>query len=186
MGSATKSCSSRYGIGELNYTVICSPLVSSPPSKKRSSVPVVACRSKAAVAAFPAAMPIIHARQLAPLVRGGISGPLHSTDRPLSRLGDGRRNRSQVRALDRRDVHEATETLEQEHRVIEQVASACGVCAEVLRRGAQVPADVLESIVDFFRQYGNRCSPAGGRSTSLSTARKGCSNRGLPDRSDQL
>ena len=50
----------------------------------------------------------------------------------------------------------ATETLEQEHRVIEQVASACGVCAEVLRRGAQVPADVLESIVDFFRQYGDR------------------------------
>lgn len=33
----------------------------------------------------------------------------------------------------------ATETLEQEHRVIERVASACGVCAGVLRRGARVP-----------------------------------------------
>lgn len=50
----------------------------------------------------------------------------------------------------------ATETLEHEHRVIEQVASACGVCAEVLRGGAKVPTDVLESIVDFFRQYGDR------------------------------
>ena len=50
----------------------------------------------------------------------------------------------------------ATETLEHEHRVIEQVASACGVCAEVLRGGTKVPADVLESIVDFFRQYGDR------------------------------
>ena len=50
----------------------------------------------------------------------------------------------------------AIETLEREHRVIEQVASACGVCAEVLRRGAQVPIDVLESIVDFFHQYGDR------------------------------
>lgn len=50
----------------------------------------------------------------------------------------------------------ATEKLEREHRVIEQVASACGVCSEVLRRGAKVPSDVLESIVDFFRQYGDR------------------------------
>lgn len=51
---------------------------------------------------------------------------------------------------------EAIETLEREHRVIEQVASACGVCAEVLRRGAQVPIDVLKSIVDFFQEYGDR------------------------------
>lgn len=50
----------------------------------------------------------------------------------------------------------ATETLEHEHRVIEQVASACGVCAEVLRGGTKVSADVLESIVNFFRQYGDR------------------------------
>ena len=50
----------------------------------------------------------------------------------------------------------ATETLEHEHRVIEEVASACGVCAEVLRGGTKVPIDVLESIVDFFRKYGNR------------------------------
>lgn len=49
-----------------------------------------------------------------------------------------------------------TETLEREHRVIEQVASACGICAEVIRGGTRVPADVLESIVDFFRQYGDR------------------------------
>lgn len=50
----------------------------------------------------------------------------------------------------------ATETLEREHHVIEQVASACGVCAEVLQGGAKAPAGVLESIVDFFRQYGDR------------------------------
>ena len=50
----------------------------------------------------------------------------------------------------------ATEALEHEHRVIEQVASACGVCAEALRSGTKIPADVLESIVDFFRQYGDR------------------------------
>jgi hemerythrin-like domain-containing protein len=50
----------------------------------------------------------------------------------------------------------ATETLEHEHRVIEEVASACGVCAEVLRGGTKVPIDVLESIVDFFRKYGDR------------------------------
>lgn len=50
----------------------------------------------------------------------------------------------------------ATETLEHEHRVIEQVASACGDCADVLRGGTKLPADVLESIVDFFRQYGDR------------------------------
>lgn len=49
----------------------------------------------------------------------------------------------------------ATEVLEHDHRVIEQVASSCGVCAEVLRGGAKVPTDVLESIVDFFRQYGD-------------------------------
>lgn len=50
----------------------------------------------------------------------------------------------------------AIEILEQEHRVIEQVAGACGVCVEVLRRGAQVPVDVLDSIVNFFQQYGDR------------------------------
>lgn len=50
----------------------------------------------------------------------------------------------------------ATEILEQEHRIIEQVASACGVCAEVLRGGGSVPPDALESIVDFFRQYGDQ------------------------------
>lgn len=49
----------------------------------------------------------------------------------------------------------ATEVLEREHRVIEQVASACGICAEVLQGGAKIPFDVLESIVEFFRQYGD-------------------------------
>lgn len=49
----------------------------------------------------------------------------------------------------------ATETLEQGHRIIEQVASACGVSAEVLRSGSKVPTDVLESFVEFFRQYGD-------------------------------
>ncbi len=79
----------------------------------------------------------------------------------------------------------ATETLEREHRVIEQVASACGVCAEVLRRGAQVPTEVLESIVDFFRQYGDRYHRQA-EEALLSAARKGRAGWGLPDRSDQL
>ena len=50
----------------------------------------------------------------------------------------------------------AIEALERDHRVIEQVASACGLCAEALRGGAKVPTDVLESIVDFFHEYGDR------------------------------
>jgi hemerythrin-like domain-containing protein len=48
-----------------------------------------------------------------------------------------------------------TEILEHEHRVIQQVASSCGVCAEALRSGTKVPTDVLESIVDFFGKYGD-------------------------------
>jgi hemerythrin-like domain-containing protein len=50
----------------------------------------------------------------------------------------------------------ATEILEREHRVIERVAGACGTCAEVLRKGAKVPADILESIVEFLRVYGDQ------------------------------
>jgi hemerythrin-like domain-containing protein len=49
----------------------------------------------------------------------------------------------------------ATEILGHEHRVIQQVASSCGVCAEALRSGTKVPTDVLESIVDFFEKYGD-------------------------------
>jgi hemerythrin-like domain-containing protein len=49
----------------------------------------------------------------------------------------------------------ATEILEHEHRVIQQVASGCAVCAEALRSGTKVPTDVLESIVDFFGKYGD-------------------------------
>lgn len=48
-----------------------------------------------------------------------------------------------------------TEILEHEHRVIQQVASSCGVCAEAMRSGTKVPTDVLESIVDFFGKYGD-------------------------------
>jgi hemerythrin-like domain-containing protein len=48
-----------------------------------------------------------------------------------------------------------TEILEHEHRVIQQVASSCGVCAEAMRSGTKVPTDVLESIVDFFEKYGD-------------------------------
>jgi hemerythrin-like domain-containing protein len=49
----------------------------------------------------------------------------------------------------------ATEILGHENRVIQQVASSCGVCAEALRSGTKVPTDVLESIVDFFEKYGD-------------------------------
>ena len=49
----------------------------------------------------------------------------------------------------------ATEILGHEHRVIQQVASSCGVCAEALRSGTKVPTDVLETIVDFFEKYGD-------------------------------
>ena len=50
----------------------------------------------------------------------------------------------------------ATEVLEQENRVIEQVASACAACADVLEQGVRVPFDVLNSLVDFFRKYEDR------------------------------
>ena len=50
----------------------------------------------------------------------------------------------------------ATEILEREHRVIERVAAACGTCAEVLEKGAKVPANVLQSIVEFLRVYGDQ------------------------------
>ena len=49
----------------------------------------------------------------------------------------------------------ATEILEHEHRVIQQVASSCGICAEALRSGTKIPTDVLASIVDFFGKYGD-------------------------------
>jgi quercetin dioxygenase-like cupin family protein len=45
-------------------------------------------------------------------------------------------------SFEKKESMNATETLEHEHRVIEQVASACGVCAEVLRGGTKVPADL--------------------------------------------
>ncbi len=50
----------------------------------------------------------------------------------------------------------ATEVLEREHRVIEQVAETCGTCAEALRKGMKIPSNVLESIVAFMRIYGGQ------------------------------
>ena len=50
----------------------------------------------------------------------------------------------------------ATEVLEREHQVIEQVAATCGTCAEALRKGMKVPFDVVESIVAFLRIYGDQ------------------------------
>ncbi len=47
----------------------------------------------------------------------------------------------------------ATQRLEQEHRTIEGVASACGVFAELLQGGKRIPGDVLRSLVDFLRMY---------------------------------
>lgn len=47
----------------------------------------------------------------------------------------------------------ATEMLEQEHRTIERVATACGVFAEMLQNGTKVPAGVLQSVVKFLRVY---------------------------------
>ena len=48
----------------------------------------------------------------------------------------------------------ATQKLEQEHRTIERVTSACGVFSEMLQNGKKVPADVLRRLVDFLRVYG--------------------------------
>ncbi len=47
----------------------------------------------------------------------------------------------------------ATQRLEQEHRTIERVASACGVFAEMLQGGKRIPENVLRSLVDFLRLY---------------------------------
>jgi len=49
-----------------------------------------------------------------------------------------------------------TEVLEREHQVIEQVAQACGTCAEALRKKITVPFSVLQSIVTFLRVYGDQ------------------------------
>ncbi len=48
----------------------------------------------------------------------------------------------------------ATEELEQQHRTMERVASACGVFSEMLQDGKKVPADVLRKLADFLRVYG--------------------------------
>ncbi len=48
----------------------------------------------------------------------------------------------------------ATQKLEQQHRIIGRVASACGVFSEMLQGGKKVPADVLRKLVDFLRVYG--------------------------------
>jgi hemerythrin-like domain-containing protein len=50
----------------------------------------------------------------------------------------------------------ATEVLEREHEVIAQVAETCGTCAEALRKGFKIPFNVLESIVEFLRVYGDQ------------------------------
>lgn len=50
------------GFSGLDYTPIRSPLES---PLDEAVIPVAACRSRAAVGAFPAAMPIMHVRQLA-------------------------------------------------------------------------------------------------------------------------
>lgn len=48
----------------------------------------------------------------------------------------------------------ATQQLEQQHRTIERVVSACGVFSEMLQDGKKVPADVLRKLADFLRVYG--------------------------------
>lgn len=50
----------------------------------------------------------------------------------------------------------ATEILEQEHHIIERVASACGVFVEMLQTGKKIPATVLQRLVDVLRVYGNQ------------------------------
>ena len=50
----------------------------------------------------------------------------------------------------------ATDLLEREHQVIEQVAGTCGTCAEALRKGMKLPSDILQSIVAFLRTYGEQ------------------------------
>ena len=47
----------------------------------------------------------------------------------------------------------ATQKLEQEHRTIERVASACGVFAEMINNGTAVPTTVLQKTVAFLRVY---------------------------------
>jgi len=46
-----------------------------------------------------------------------------------------------------------TQKLEQEHRIIERVANACGVFSQMLQNGKKVPPVVLRKLVDFLRIY---------------------------------
>ena len=47
----------------------------------------------------------------------------------------------------------STEMLEAEHHVIQKVAEACGVLAEEIQNGAELPGKVLQSLVAFLGMY---------------------------------
>jgi hemerythrin-like domain-containing protein len=50
----------------------------------------------------------------------------------------------------------ATQILSHEHRSILSVVEGCRVFAEDLKRGQKVPVSALQSVVEFFRVYGNQ------------------------------
>ncbi len=50
----------------------------------------------------------------------------------------------------------STEILEAEHRTIGKVAEACGVLAEELQNGMEVPTHVLQSLVEFLGLYAGK------------------------------
>ena len=74
----------------------------------------------------------------------------------------------------------ATHKLEQEHRTIERVASACGVFAEMLQNGKNVPADVLRKLVDFLRVYGQEYHQQGEEWLFSMLREKGVPNGSCP------
>jgi hemerythrin-like domain-containing protein len=47
----------------------------------------------------------------------------------------------------------ATESLELEHRKLAKVADACEIFADELQQGSKIPANILQSLADFFRLY---------------------------------
>jgi len=50
-----------------------------------------------------------------------------------------------------------TEVLEREHRFIEKVVQACQVAAEEIANGGAIDADRLGRIVEFMRNYADKC-----------------------------
>ncbi len=78
-------------------------------------------------------------------------------------------------------VMSPTEMLENEHRFIQKVVTAAATLADRLAEGIDLEADMLQSIVEFMRNYADKCHH--GKEEDLlfpALARKGVPMRGCP------